>query len=679
MSGQVIRRCNKALVMASVSISALAVSAWADDTVGDDFTSMSLEDLMNVEVTTVSKRKEAASEAAAAVFVLTRTDIERSGATTVPDALRLVPGVNVAQINANSWAVTVRGFNSRFANKLLVMIDGRTVFTPLFSGVNWDKQNLILEDIERIEVVRGPGGTLWGANAVNGVINIITRSSDDTQGTLIKASAGDDLAGQLILRHGGDLNETATYRVHAKYEKYDDREIASGVNANDGWSIFTAGFRTDHKPSETDKFMFSGDFTMVDAGETLDVPLLVPPFLERRDAEIERTNAHILTHWARDLGNESEVSVQAYVDYSDIEIPQGTEERTTVDLQVQHSMPVGEMHHLLWGAGYRYINDDITNSEFVQFDPTSRTDEIFNAFVQDTIELTEDVAVTIGSKFSHNDYTGFEVQPSIRFTWLVAEGKTIWGAISRAVRTPSRAEDNVRVNSQVVPPGVPGVNPGPLPLVFRFTGDPTIESETLVAYEIGTRLRLRENFSIDVAAFLNQYEDLRGSVIGAPTIDTTVVPVAVLPLTVDELVNADTHGVEVVVDWQVQDRWRLQGTMSYLEIDGDLPTAPNVLVSEPGGGDAAHTMTLRSLYDVTDSLRFDTAVRHSDDLDGFGIGGYTAVDARVEYRLTSQTSLAVTGRNLTDNSNFEFGVDPSFATIPTGVERSFHVSITKKY
>lgn len=669
----------RALLSGAAFAASLMVSAAAAaEERSGDFTSFSLEDLMAVEVTTASKRAERASEAAAAVFVLTRDDISRSGAVTVADALRLVPGVNVAQINANSWAVTVRGFNSRFSNKLLVMIDGRSVYTPLFSGTLWDQQNIVLEDVERIEVVRGPGGALWGANAVNGVINIITRSSRDTKGVMAKVAGGDEFQAQAILRAGGDIGAYGAYRIYGKFESFDDNETALGVDADDDWRNFRGGFRTDFDLSAHDTLMMTGEVSVIDAGETLDVPLLTAPFLQRTDADINRIGAHLLTQWTRDLGDGSELAVQGYIDYSDIEIPQGEEQRLTLDLTAQHSFAAGDRHNLLWGAGFRNISDEITNSSFVAFADTERSVQILSGFVQDTYAATDKFDIVLGAKFEHNDFTGFEFQPSARFVWRPSEEATLWGAVSRAVRTPSRAEDDIRGVAAVVPPGFPG-NPGMLPLAFQFTGDRSIDSETLIAYEIGARFRLAEAVSFDVTGFFNKYGDLRGSRIGAPVFTPTPTPHVVVPLTVDELVDADTHGVEAVLDWQVASNWRLQATYSYLSIDGDVPAFPDIRAGVPGAADPKHTANLRSLFDVSKRLKLDTAVRFVDDLDGFGIDSYVALDARVAWRLNDNLEIAVTGRNLTDDDHFEFGTDPSFSTVPTSVERSVFAAVTAKF
>ncbi len=670
---QWMRKCSIAAIACMTAGPALAQEEQVDD-----FTSMSLEDLMSVEVSIASKRSELASEAAAAVFVLTREDIARSGAVTIADALRLVPGVNVAQINANSWAVTVRGFNSRFANKLLVMIDGRTVFTPLFSGVFWDQQNIVMEDIERIEVVRGPGGTLWGANAVNGVINIITRSAKDTKGGLVKASGGDEFQAQAVVRYGGDMGENGAYRIYGKFEQFDEGVTALGAKANDDWRNFRGGFRTDHDLNAKDTLTVSGEVSVIDSGETLDVPLLTTPFLQRTDAEINRVGAHMLARWTRAIGEESELSVQAYADYSDIEIPQGEEQRLTLDLAVQHSFPIGDSQDLLWGFGFRNVSDDITNSVNVSFADPDKSIQIYNGFVQDTIKMSDKLDIVVGAKFEHNDYTGFEIQPSARFLLRADEDVTLWGAVSRAVRTPSRAEDGIRAVAAVVPPGFPG-NPAPFPMALQFTGDSNINSESLIAYELGARFRLGDTVSFDVTGFFNKYDELRGSRIGTPGVVLAPTPHVVLPLTVAELVQADTHGVEAVLDWQVQPNWRLQATYSYLSIDGKVPVSPTIRATAPGGSDPTHSATLRSLYDIGKRVRFDTAVRFVDDLEGAGIDSYVAVDARVSWRATDRLEFAVTGRNLTNDDHFEFGVDPSFATVPTAAETSVFASISAKF
>jgi iron complex outermembrane receptor protein len=669
------RSCAPAAVACLLSSTAFAGEA--PD--GDDFTSMSLEDLMAVEVTTASKRPELVGESAAAVFVLTREDIQRSGAVTLADALRLVPGVNVAKINANSWAVSVRGFNSRFANKLLVMIDGRTVFTPLFSGVLWDQHNIVIEDIEKIEVVRGPGGTLWGANAVNGVINIITRSSEDTKGTLVQVAGGDEFRAQAVVRHGGDMGDNGSYRLYGKFEAFDEGVTAAGGAANDDWRNFRGGFRTDHQLSAEDSLMVSGEVGVIDSGETNDTPLFTAPYLQRQNPEISRIGAHILGRWTRSFSERSELSVQAYADYSKIEIPQGEESRLTLDLAAQHAFSLGERHDVLWGFGFRNISDDIKDSALVSFADPSRSVQIYNGFLQDTVKVTDAFDVIVGAKFEHNGYTGFEIQPSARFLWRADEAVTVWGAVSRAVRTPSRAEDGIIAIAAIVPPTVPP-NPSPvLPLALRFTGDKSIDSESLIAYELGVRVRLGDTISVDTTGFFNKYDELRGSRIGSAGFSTTPVPHLVLPLTVDELVQADAHGVETVVDWQVRPNWRLQATYSYLQIKGDVPVGPTIRATAPGGSDPEHSATLRSLLDIGGRVRLDTALRYVDELVGPNIDSYVAVDARLAWRATDNIELAVTGRNLTNDDHFEFGVDASFATVPTASERSVFATVSAKF
>ncbi|ADM10713.1 TonB-dependent receptor, plug [Parvularcula bermudensis HTCC2503] len=669
----------KLLLLGSLSSMALCVGG-ASAQNAHDFTGMSLEELMSVEVTTVSKRREVASDAAAAVFVLTRADIERSGATTIPDALRLVPGLTVSQINANTWGVTVRGFNSRFANKLLVMIDGRSVFTPLFSGVNWDKQNILLEEIERIEIVRGPGGTLWGANSVNGVINIITRSAKDSQGALFKAGVGNELERQLIARVGGTLGDKGAYRVYTKHEAYDGSTTAEGIDANDDWNILTGGIRADLDLSSTDALMVNAEFTTIEAGETLDLPLLTAPYSVRSPADIERDNAHILTRWTRTMENDRELSIQAYIDHSDITIPQGQEERTTFDIALQHSTNIAQDHHLLFGLGYRSIADEIKNSSFVSITNNETIVEIVSGFVQDIYDVSDDFKLTFGSKFSYNDYTGFELQPSARFIWQPSESQTYWGAISRAVRIPSRVEDQVQLIGTVVPPLTPTTNPRPLPAAFVFTGSDKVESETLVSLELGARFRPAPGISVDLATFYNDYDNLRASSLQAPQPGILNGEMAtIVPLTVADVVSAQSFGTEMVANWQVKPNWRLQGTLTLIDFNTDDLDDPTLIATPAGSRDPASQATFRSLHDVNDRINFDFVVRYVDNLEDFDIDDYTQLDIHGSYDLSDRVSLSVAGRNLLDDEHYEFGVDPSYATLPTAVERSFFISLTAQY
>ena len=377
----------------------------------------------------------------------------------------MAPGVEVARIDANKWAVSVRGFNSRFANKLLVLMDGRSVYSPLFSGVWWDVQDTMLEDIDRIEVIRGPGATLWGANAVNGVINIITKKAGETQGGLIAAGGGTEEKGFGAVRYGLKLDEGADLRVYAKYFNRDRSVTSTGAEAADEWDALRTGFRLDHGPSGQNNFTLQGDYYAGNAGTTYDVASITPPYLNTFQKKSESAGGNIIGRWKHTFMNDSEFSLQAYYDRSDRKdlFAAGVVDIADVDLQYRVKWFGGQ--ELVVGSGYRYTRDDIANDNQLRTaDPASRSDQLLSAFIQDDITLIDNrLHWVIGSKFEHNGYTGFEVQPNTRLIWTPSNIQSVWGAVSRSVRTPSRGETDIQANYTVIPPGQ-AQNPGPLPV-----------------------------------------------------------------------------------------------------------------------------------------------------------------------------------------------------------------------
>ena len=421
----------------------------------DNYLDLPLEDLLSMEVTSVSKKKQRLTEAAAAVFVITQEDIRRSGVTSIPEALRLAPGLQVAKIDANKWAISSRGFNTQFVNKLLVLIDGRSVYTPSYSGVYWDAQDTLLEDIDRIEVIRGPGATLWGANAVNGVINIITKQAGDTQGGLMVASAGNEEKVIAGLRYGAELNKNTHGRLYLKFNERDS-SYAPGLDdeAGDDWKSLRGGFRIDSQPSDKDRWTVQGDVYEADENQTLNLwrdpsdPSnlnFAPFYLDANTAdEIESSGWNLLTRWDHLLSNTSNITLQLYYDHTKRAENFLLQEQDTLDIDFQHQLEVFGNHDLVWGLGYRHIEDEFSNTYIVAFLPDSGSSDLFSAFLQDEIELLPDrLRLTLGSKFEQNDFTGFEVQPSARLIWLPTERSTLWGSVSRAVRTPSRLEDRL--------------------------------------------------------------------------------------------------------------------------------------------------------------------------------------------------------------------------------------------
>ena len=445
------------LVVASGSPSSSAGSE-------DPFFDLDLKEVLNLEITSVSRKPQTVSQAAAAVFVITADDIRRSGATTIADVLRMAPGIQVAQISSDAWAVSARGMDGRFTNKLLVLMDGRSVYTPTFSGVYWDVQDTVLADIERIEVVRGPGASLWGANAVNGVINIITKGAAATQGWMATAGAGDEEKGFATLRYGGRLGEIGNWRAYAKGLERDGSTIAtSGAPGDDDWHQYRAGFRSDFSVGARDAFTVQGDYYDGHSGESSVLNTLQPPFNRLLGTTQKLSGWNLLARWQREMSASDSFTLQAYVDHTRRDWPARLkDERDTYDLDFQYRTRRLEGHDLVMGAGYRLSRDNLPPSfsgvpadtiPFAFFSPTSASRELISAFIQDDITVAADkLVLTLGSKFEHNDDTGLEIQPNARVLWRPIETATVWGSVARAVRTPSRADSGGVINLTVVPP-----------------------------------------------------------------------------------------------------------------------------------------------------------------------------------------------------------------------------------
>ncbi len=536
------QRSIQLLALAFVLLGALiswSTNAESAEMLPDDLSTLSLESLMNIEVTSVSKRAENLTSAAAAVFVLSGEEIRRSGVRSLPEALRLVPGVTVAQIDAHTWAVTARGFNSSLSDKLEVLLDGRSLYTPFFSGVYWDEKNTFMQDIERIEVIRGPGATLWGANAVNGVINIITKSASDTQGTVVEGGAGSGGVSRFAgARHGGKLGESGHYRAYVQTFEYDENQRRSGIDAQDGGDLSQLGFRSDWTRGERDAFTVQGDLYEGTAEEQV-------------DTQMEGYN--LIGRWTRQLSETSEWSVQFFYDHYLRDDPTSNyqEERDTYDVDFSHRFRWLPKHEIVWGGGYRRSSDDI---ESFLFDPASRTLETYNLFIQDQIDLSDKLKLTIGSKFEQNDFTGFEIQPSLRFAYLVDDQHTFWGAISRAVRTPNRVDHDL-----FVPPVV--------------VGSSDFESETVIAYELGYPTFLRDNLTLDTAIYYNVYDNLRGvnNSLATPEVSNEG--------------DGEGYGLETSAVWRLSDELTVRGSYNYQYVDFNAKSGSCLLYTSPSPRD----------------------------------------------------------------------------------------------
>lgn len=655
-----------------------------------DLLEIPLEELLDMEVTTVLRRADPLSKAPAAVHVITQDDLRRSGATTLPEALRLAPGVQVARVHAHQWAVSARGFNDVFANKLLVMTDRRTVYTPLFSGVFWDMQHVLLEDVDRIEVIRGPGASLWGANAVNGIINILTKDARDTQGTLVSAAAGNHDRFLGAIRHGGKIADDTFFRVYFQHHDHDalpTAEAASPVAAggSDAWRHTQGGFRVDRHFSDVSLLTVQGDAFSGSLDESyVRLPPESPftPFVD--DGTVDTLGGNVAARITRSLEHEADLTIQSYFEATRRDGPIFREDRRTFDVDLQHRLPLLDRHLITWGGGYRVSGDEVENTFDVALTPSSKALQLFSFFVQDEIEAIEDrLVLTLGTKVEHNDFTGIEVQPGGRLSWMPRDRQTVWGAISRAVRTPSRGEHDIRLNQQpVYPEGAFG--PGSPPTVTSLLGSSDFESEELLAYEIGYRFQPRRWLSFDLATFYNDYENLRSLEPGRPQFGADP---SHIPLFAGNEIEGETYGLELGAHWTVvPNLWRLYGSYSLLRMhlrksgaSGDPGSAEQIEGSNP-----EHQWLLHSSFDFPHDWQWDTWFRFVDRLPAQNVDRYLEMDMRLAWRPFGarreggELEVALVGRNLINRRHREFApslIQNQQAEIP----RSFYAKVSWNY
>jgi iron complex outermembrane recepter protein len=470
----------RAIPLSLLLLGGLLRASWGDATEASEasegrLTQVSLEQLGQIEVTTASKRPVKVSQTPAAIYVVTQEDIRRSGATSIPEALRLVPGVEVARIDSNTWSLGVRGFGSALSRSVLVLIDGRSVYTPLFAGVYWQVQDTLLEDVERIEVIRGPGGTIWGANAVNGVINIITKNSKDTHGTLVSTGGGNLDQGFGNFRYGAGNDKGFNYRIYGKAFARGAEYHPDGHRFDD-WQMGQTGFRTDWDLHQRDTLTLQGDLYSGDAGQRLAVNSYSPPFVTNVEQPVELGGGNLLGRWKRVFATASDIQVQVYYDRTNRKQANFAESRDTFDIDFVHHLVLPWRQDFLWGLGTRLSSGNATDDDpTVVFTPAHFTDKLYSSFIQDDIGIVRDrLTLTVGSKFLHNSYSGFEVEPGARILWTPNQRQTVWAAVTRAVRTPSRVEEDLQLTALAAPN----------PLTFyRIVGDRGFSSENLVGYE----------------------------------------------------------------------------------------------------------------------------------------------------------------------------------------------------
>jgi len=653
------------LFLSSGSIAVSPVAAARDMR---ELTDYSLEQLMEVsiEVTSAGRKSQKLEDAATAITVISAEDIRLSGMTSLPELLRMVPGLQVAEINGNTTAIGSRGFSHRFSNKLLVLLDGRTLYTPTFSGVFWDAQDVVLEDIERIEVIRGPGGTLWGANAVNGVINITTKSAAATQGGLVSAGVG-NYERQGTVRYGGEIGENGHFRIYAKDAGYDSFPLASGSAAHDQLNQRSAGFRTDWVLPGGDTVMVQGGVYDGNADQTLAAARLSPPATLPLDFNIAQKSGNLSMSWKHALSTTSEWSLKFYYDYYERRSVASGERRDTYDVDFQHRTLLAENHDVVWGLGWRQTSDDMDAKFIFSFAPQASRDNVASAFIQDEIALVKDrLRLIVGTKFEHNEHTGLEHQPNLRLLWKIDERQTGWAALSRAVRTPARSDLGIIFNVAALP-GVGGKPPS----LGRITGNPEIQSEDLLAYEAGYRVRPTERLHLDVTAFYNDYRNIMTNEPGLPFPEAGAPTRIVVPYLFQNKASATSHGMELSASWQPAENWQFKAGYSWLEmrIRRDADSADTTIEAR-NGWEPQQQLQFQARHALDSKTDLSAALYYVDKLPSQNVAAYTRLDARWGWRPRRDLEISLAARNLLDRQHPEFVstiVGPMTSEVPRSV------------
>lgn len=610
--------------------------------------SLSLEELSKIEVVTVSKESKEAFKTPAAVYVLTRDDIERSGATSIPDVLRLVPGVEVAQISSDKWAIGMRGFEGYLSKAVLVLIDGRSVYTPLFGGVYWEMQDTLLENIDRIEVIRGPGATIWGANAVNGVINIITRSAKDTRGVMVSAIGGNRDQGLLAMSYGAG-DDDLSYRIWGKGFTRAPGYHADGRDFDD-WRRGQAGFRLDWAPTTRDSVTVSGDAYAMAAGSRLGISTYSPPALNNVEGNADFSGQNIVAAWRRTFQSGADVQVRAYFDRTDRTDLNYRETRNTFDFDFIHHVPHGA-HDFIWGAGMHISPSHFFQSvPTVKFTPFKDTYSIYSGFVQDSISLVPNrLTAILGTKLEHNSFSGFEVQPSGRLAWTPTDKQTIWAAVTRAVRTPSRIEEGFQFTALYDPK---------TPLYLRLVGDGQFDAEQLVGSELGYRAYLKDSLLFDVAGFYNRYDNLLSVEVQPPVVETSPDSLhLILPIDLRNGIKAQTKGVEISSTWDVTAWWRFKPSYSHMHLNAErsASSSDSSTVNQLQGDTPRHKVVIQSFFTLPGAFDLDLTYRYVSAIPDQKVGSYSTGDVRLAKRIGRGIELSIVGQNLFQPHHAEYG------------------------
>lgn len=626
--------------------------------------SLSLEELGNLVVTSVSKGEERLSRAAAAVSIITNDDIRRSGATTIAEVLRLAPGLHVARQTSNIWAVSSRGFSSQNSEKLLVQTDTRSIYTPLFAGVLWDVQDVLIEDVERIEVIRGPGAALWGSNAVNGVINITTKSARDTQGLYVSTAAGSEERFAVNARYGGRVGNRAYYRVFGKFSDHGGSFTTSTMQQDD-WQLGHGGARVDWLATDADTVTMQGHVYGGDIGRLFPAISLGPT--GPAPAGLLRTDVgggNVLARWTRRSSPGSDLQVRVYYDRTRRNDPNFIDELDTFDADFQHRSAFPRRQELTWGANYRSMSNRNEGKVIFALEPASSAEQVYSGFVQHQIELADSVRLTTGTKLEHNDFSGGEIQPSGRVAWRPRAAHTVWGAVSRAVRIPTRLERDVAIN----------VTPPMGSIWVRLLGNPEFDSERLVAVEAGYRWQYSTSLLVDLAGYHNRYRGLASLEQGAPFPGSGRI---VVPIVNENLTNGHAQGFEAAISIVPVPWWRLSTTSTTTRLDltaNGTDLNRGVLLE---GATPRHQLGIRSQLDLGANVDVDALFRHSTAirrlpalLEDPGLPAYAELDVRAAWRPAAAVEAAIVGQNLLHGHHLEFGPAGSRGALQRGVYAS---------
>jgi iron complex outermembrane receptor protein len=646
-----------------------------------DLAEMSLEDLMNLEVTLATRKASRLSETAAAISVISNDEIRRSGVIGIPDALRLATGMEVARLDANKWAVSARGFNSVYANKMLVLMDGRSLFSPMFSGVFWESQDVMLEDVDRIEVIRGPGATLWGASAVNGIVNILSKNAQTTQGGLLTFGSGTEEKGFVGLRYGWRTGKNLYTRIFAKHSRRNGFVNASGLPTGDDWAMSSGGFRMDWNGSARNSLALQADLHAGDVGQEGTPTLFQNIKMGIPDYRTRVTGGNIIGRYRHQFSETADLNMHVSFDRmerrDDVMIGG---EYSTFDADLQHHFGRGSRHEVVWGLGYRITGDRVRDDLMATMHPDHKTYDVLSAFIQDEISLVRDrLRLTVGSKFEHNDFTAGEIQPNLRILWTLNDRHSVWGAVSRAVRVPDRSDLSVQVDYHVDP------------LQFILQGNPQLRSEELLAWEAGYRLHPSESLWFSVNGFTNRYRNITIYNIGDIRVlaDPFIIQ---LPFFTDNRMSGTGSGLEMIGDWEALERLRFHGSYVYLELrlepDSELRAGYEKFQEDLGadksliqsyltskaGKSPRHAASLRGSWNATRTVEADVSLRFVDRLPSIGIDRYFGLDCRLGWSARQNVEIYVAGRDLASARHMEFDEQPSpFGS--TFVQRSVYAGV----